>query len=477
MTQLLSTLLGVPQTTTANPLASATPENAASASFADALGTALGDAAVPEAALLAQGVGLVGLLATSTATSTLTDAVLDSSLALANTADDGKSSPQSGSDLPLELQLLDTRSVLQPVLSGTLAAAHDTQTQGGSDLPLELQLLAANGALSPGLGNTAEAADDAQPQRTPPDLTANDADPNLALLDVVTQSGLQTAQWPATALPSSGRVTALPPGTARIPASTPDTVSVLVADSLESGAVPLAATLNTQVQTAGQAPQAQSRHTSKDLELLTSFASVLMPVKADSVERFELPAAAMSTPVMSDATTAGTGASPLNSSGVVAPNVVAPSSAILGKADLAIPQAPGQPGWGEVFADRVGFAVRQSMQEAEIRLNPPHLGQVDIRIVMNNDQANLIFGSPHAAVRDAIEASVGRLRDMLADSGFNLVNVDVSDKSLAQQRDARGQRESGQTGSQAQYRADFMLAASAQEVVRGVNISAIDYYV
>jgi len=145
---------------------------------------------------------------------------------------------------------------------------------------------------------------------------------------------------------------------------------------------------------------------------------------------------------------------------------------------LAVAQAPGQPGWSDVFADRVTFAVRQSLQQAEIRLNPPQLGQVDVRIVMNNDQANLMFSSPHGAVREAIELSIGRLRDMLADSGFNLVNVDVSDKSLAQQRnDAREQRDSGSSGVSAGYRAEFELAPNAPQVLPSGGTRSIDYYV
>lgn len=466
MAQLLNALLGVPQTAAANPLASATPENAASASFADTLVTALGAAAAPEAALLAQSAGLVGLLTTSSATPTLTDGVLDISQAQTSTADDGNSSPQSGSDLPLDLQLLASSSVLLPIVS--LDVASPAQVQSGSDLPPELQLLATHVALPVQLGATVDSANVAQPAPALP--AANDTDPNLALLDVVTQ----TAQWSATAPSTRGMVTAPASGTARITASAPDSVAVLTADALEADALPLAAAQNAQAQTTGQDPQAQARHTSKDLDLLTSFAAVLAPMKADTAERFELPLAEMSIPATSDVGTVSTSASPFNSSVAITPNVAASSSAILGKVDLAIPQAPGQPGWGEVFADRVSFAVRQSMQEAEIRLNPPQLGQVDIRIAMNNDQANLMFSSPHAAVREAIEASMSRLRDMLADSGFNLVNVDISDKSLAQQRDARGQRESG---SQSAYRADFMLAANAADVVRSGSVSAIDYYV
>lgn len=223
---------------------------------------------------------------------------------------------------------------------------------------------------------------------------------------------------------------------------------------------------------------APPRHTAKDLELLASVASVLIPMKDRTLEKFESIIPAPLNTLPSDTITSNISTPALNMGMALPSNIAATSFIATGKADISIPQPPGQPGWSDVFADRVTFVVKQGWQEAEIRLNPPQLGQVDVRIVMNNDQANLMFSSPHGAVREAIELSMGRLRDMLADSGFNLVNVDVSDKSLTQQhKDAREQRESGQRGAQGEYRADFEVAGDAPERLRAMGARSIDYYV
>lgn len=104
------------------------------------------------------------------------------------------------------------------------------------------------------------------------------------------------------------------------------------------------------------------------------------------------------------------------------------------RAEFTIPQAPAQPGWAESFAERVAFAVTQQVQHAELRLNPPQLGHIELRISLTQDQASVTFSSPHVAVRDAIEAALPRLRDALAEAGLNLVNVDISDRSLAHDR-------------------------------------------
>jgi flagellar hook-length control protein FliK len=45
---------------------------------------------------------------------------------------------------------------------------------------------------------------------------------------------------------------------------------------------------------------------------------------------------------------------------------------------------------------------------------------------MDGDKASIAFTSHHAGVRDALEASLPRLRDLFAAQGLNLVNVNVS---------------------------------------------------
>jgi flagellar hook-length control protein FliK len=61
---------------------------------------------------------------------------------------------------------------------------------------------------------------------------------------------------------------------------------------------------------------------------------------------------------------------------------------------------------------------------------------------VNGDQATALFTSPHAAVRDAIEQALPKLREMMADSGIMLGNATVSDNSRNQQNES-GNKNSG----------------------------------
>lgn len=104
----------------------------------------------------------------------------------------------------------------------------------------------------------------------------------------------------------------------------------------------------------------------------------------------------------------------------------------------------GHAGWDTAFSQRVVWVASNNQQIAQLHLNPPNLGPVEIRITLNSDQANATFTSPHAAVREAIEAALPRLRDMLADNGLSLGNVNVSSQSFQQQQQ---QQANGQGGN------------------------------
>lgn len=92
------------------------------------------------------------------------------------------------------------------------------------------------------------------------------------------------------------------------------------------------------------------------------------------------------------------------------------------------------PAWGEALGDKVLWMSSQGTQVAELRLDPPHLGPLEVRITVNNDQATAVFVSHHSVVREAIETAMPRLREMLADSGIMLGNTMVGAESFAQQQ-------------------------------------------
>jgi len=115
---------------------------------------------------------------------------------------------------------------------------------------------------------------------------------------------------------------------------------------------------------------------------------------------------------------------------------------------LAVEPKVGAPGWDGALGQRVLWMATKQQQVAEIRLNPPNLGPLEVRLTITNDQASAQFVSHHPAVREAIEAALPRLREMLADSGINLGNVQVGSESFAQSRafDQGDARSSGQGG-------------------------------
>lgn len=130
--------------------------------------------------------------------------------------------------------------------------------------------------------------------------------------------------------------------------------------------------------------------------------------------------------------------------------------------------------WSQAVSQRIAWLVNRGISAAELQLNPRELGPVDVRINVNGEQANIQFTSQHAAVREALESSVGRLREMLESSGLNLVDVGVSDQSHSEQAQADAREASGAgQGSDVEEQDN---AAEAQTVQRIESDSLVDFY-
>ncbi len=97
------------------------------------------------------------------------------------------------------------------------------------------------------------------------------------------------------------------------------------------------------------------------------------------------------------------------------------------------------------MGERVVMMIGQNLQEARMRLDPPDLGPMDIRIQTGQDQVQVQLSSQQPLVRDLLEQQAGRLRDLLSQQGFTDVDVDVSDQSGWSQ--AEGEAGDGRGGN------------------------------
>lgn len=83
------------------------------------------------------------------------------------------------------------------------------------------------------------------------------------------------------------------------------------------------------------------------------------------------------------------------------------------------------PAWPQHFGEKIVWLAKNDQQSAQININPPQLGPVQITINLSGDQASLAFASPHAEVRQAIESAMPQLKDMLSAAGINLGQSNV----------------------------------------------------
>lgn len=135
------------------------------------------------------------------------------------------------------------------------------------------------------------------------------------------------------------------------------------------------------------------------------------------------------------------------------------------------------PAWKNALGERAIMISAQNMRVAEIKLDPPELGSLSIRVNVNQDQVSLSFTSPHAHVRDAVEQSLPRLREMFAEQGLALQDSEVADQSADQQRREQLAEQGDGGSSTNQYMGDGSENSEEAAATEGAeSISLVDYY-
>jgi flagellar hook-length control protein FliK len=84
------------------------------------------------------------------------------------------------------------------------------------------------------------------------------------------------------------------------------------------------------------------------------------------------------------------------------------------------------PRWADDFNNRVSLLVRGGESTASLSMTPLDLGPVEVNVTVKESQATIQFSASQADTRALIEASLPKLRELLAAQGFNLSDASVS---------------------------------------------------
>ena len=106
------------------------------------------------------------------------------------------------------------------------------------------------------------------------------------------------------------------------------------------------------------------------------------------------------------------------------------------------------PEWNKELGSKIIWMTNQNISSAELKLNPQHLGPISIHIDMQKDQATVSFTAQNAGVKEMLEASIPKLREMMQSQQLNLAEVSVSQNTFSGQGQSQnptfGQSNDGQ---------------------------------
>ena len=114
--------------------------------------------------------------------------------------------------------------------------------------------------------------------------------------------------------------------------------------------------------------------------------------------------------------------------------------------------------------------IHQDVQSASIKLNPPHLGPLEVNVSLANNQVDVSFSSNHASVKEALDASIPKLREMLGDNGLQLGDANVTHRSFSDQQQSNNQSMNYQYEQDGEHASNATNASSMSEM----NVGTVD---
>ena len=130
--------------------------------------------------------------------------------------------------------------------------------------------------------------------------------------------------------------------------------------------------------------------------------------------------------------------------------------------------------FAEAVKDKVMVMISQKLQQFDIRLDPPELGNVHVRVNLQSEQAVVNFTVQNQQAKEAFEENLHKLKDMLSQSGVDVGDANVeqqaqqSNDDLTEQHNGQG----SQTANQENEEAQTVLSADLFKS----SASRVDYY-
>jgi flagellar hook-length control protein FliK len=144
------------------------------------------------------------------------------------------------------------------------------------------------------------------------------------------------------------------------------------------------------------------------------------------------------------------------------------------KLNVAIEAPVRSPAFAAEVGDKVVWLAGRQGQLADFSLNPPQMGALEVRLTVSGGEATAQFFSPNPVVRDALDAAMPKLRELMAEAGLSLGETEVRDQAFSR-------KEGPQMPSQARSQ-DVEIVAhqgvlTGHGMARSSGLGLVDLYI
>ncbi|GAA6170863.1 flagellar hook-length control protein FliK [Colwellia sp. KU-HH00111] len=133
--------------------------------------------------------------------------------------------------------------------------------------------------------------------------------------------------------------------------------------------------------------------------------------------------------------------------------------------------------FADAVKDKVMLVISQKLQQFDITLDPPELGNIHVKVNLQGEQASVNFVVNNQQAKDAFEQNMHKLKELLAEQGVDVGDTNVEQQS--QQSDNQGMNEENNNHSDS----ITMTADASDAIVHDLSArmiksstSAVDYY-
>ena len=146
--------------------------------------------------------------------------------------------------------------------------------------------------------------------------------------------------------------------------------------------------------------------------------------------------------------------------------------------DQTLKLSKGQQAWGDALMERITMNAAKDLKQVTIHLDPPELGTLELKLQVQDDQkTNVLVQVQNPQVKEALESSAHRLREMLANQGLELAEFDVQADAGRGEQSSYNSDEQGQGQSQDSDTSENSGEEISVEIPKPKNNNLLDTFV